>query len=179
MSPSRFFSYALGLAIAAALTLGHGVAVAADIKIGVVDMQKAIQTVDTGKKAKAQLEKQITDKKKDIQTEEAAIKKMTEDFKKQSLVMNDQAKAKKQAEIQERIMKYQELAGRTQQELQQREQELTEPIVSKLRAIIKDMAASKGYTVILERNDNTVLYFQDKDDLTSDVVSTFNKQNKG
>jgi Skp family chaperone for outer membrane proteins len=81
-------------------------------KIGTVDMQKALQSVEDGKKAKAELEKSFNAKKKELQTEEASIKKMGEEFRKQSLVMNEEARAKKQGEIQERIMKFQELTQR-------------------------------------------------------------------
>jgi outer membrane protein len=147
-------------------------------KIATVDMQKALQTVDMGKKAKAQLEKEFNTKKKELQTEEAAIRKITEDFKKQSLVLSDEAKAKKQGELQERIMKFQELTARSQAEIQQKEKDLTQPILTKLRAIISDTAKKKSYTFVLEKNENTVLYSQEKDDITSDVISTFDKQVK-
>lgn len=148
---------------------------AEDTRIGVVDMHKALQTVEAGKKAKAQLEKEFNAKKKALQDEEAAIKKMVEEFKKQSLVMSDEARAKKQGELQERGMKFQELQARSQMELQQKEAELTQPILGKLRGLIADIAKQKGYTVVLEKNENTVLFSQEKDDFTNDVISAYNK----
>ena len=151
---------------------------AQDTKIGVVDMQKALQTVEAGKNAKATLEKEFNAKKKQLQTEEASIKKLGEEYKKQSLVMNDEAKAKKQNELQERYMKFQELTARSQTEIQQKEQELTRPIITRLRTIISDIAKQKGYAVVLEKNENTVLFSQDKDDLTGEVVTAFNKAPK-
>src|SRR3954471_21754695 len=78
------------------------------VKIATVDMQRALQTVDAGKKAKAQLEKEFNKKKQELQTEEAAIRKMGEEFKKQSLALSEDARAKKQQELQERVMKFQE-----------------------------------------------------------------------
>ena len=167
--------WTLALAVLALAVAPH--ARAEDIKIGTVDMQKALQSVDAGKKAKAQLEKDFNAKKKDLQNEEAALRKMTEEFKKQSLVMNEEARAKKQGEIQERIMKYQEATSKSQMEIQQKEHELTEPILNKIRGIITDMAKSKGYSMILERNENMVLYSPEKDDLTQDVISAYNKKN--
>ncbi|MEO5971668.1 MAG: OmpH family outer membrane protein [Bdellovibrionia bacterium] len=156
-----------------------GVCLAAeDLKIATVDMQKALQTVDLGKKAKSQLEKEFNTKKKSLQTEETAIKKMTEEFKKQSLVMSDEARAKKQGELQERIMKFQELTARSQSEIQQKERDLTQPIIGKLRSIITDTAKKKAYTVVLEKNENTVLYSLEKDDITGEIISTFDKQSK-
>src|SRR4051812_47213280 len=89
-----------------ALSLASVAMASEEMKIGTVDLQKALQSVDAGKKAKAQLEKDFNTKKKELQNEEASLRKMTEEFKKQSLVMNDEARNKKQGEIQERIMKY-------------------------------------------------------------------------
>ncbi len=146
------------------------------MKIGTVDMQKALQSVDAGKKAMAQLEKDVTAKKKELQNEESAIRKAVEEFKKQSLVMNEEARGKKQAELQERAMKFEESKMRSQMELQQKEQEFTKPILTKLRAIIGDLAKQKGYTMVLDKNDNIVHFSQDKDDLTNDVISAYNKQ---
>ena len=149
-----------------------------DIRIGTVDMQKALQSVEAGKAAKSQLEKDFNTRKKELQAEEASIKKAGEEFRKQSLVMNDEARAKKQAELQERIMKFQESTQKSQAEIQQKERELTDPILTKLRGIIGELAKKKNYHLVLEKNENTVLYSQEKDDLTQDVISTYNK-NKG
>lgn len=170
----------LAKSIALGIVLSFALSAHADVeKIGVVDMQKALQTVDAGKKAKSQLEKEVEAKKKEFDSEKAAINKMGEEFKKQSLVMSDDARAKKQGEIQERIMKLQEKGQKTEQELHMREQELTQPILVKLRTVISDLAKKKGYRMILEKNENTVLFSQDGDDLTSEVVSTFNSGKSG
>jgi outer membrane protein len=164
--------------LALVLGLVSGVAHAEEAKVGVVDMQRALQTTDAGKKARAELEKEFNAKKKDLQAEESAIKKMGEEFKKQSLVLNDEARAKKQSEIQERIMKFQEKTARSQAEIQTKERELTEPLITRLRKVISDLAKQKGYSVVLEKSETSVLYSLEKDDLTAEVVSSFNKQNK-
>lgn len=161
--------------LASVLAFGIGSANAAEMKIGTVDMQKALQSVESGKNAKSTLEKEFNTRKKELETEEAAIKKMGEEFKKQSLVMNDEARGKKQGEIQERIMKFQEKTARSQQEIQQKEQQLTEPIINKLRGTISKLAKDKGYSMVLERNENMVLFSQEQDDLTDAVVKAFNK----
>ena len=160
-----------------ALLLGSLTAQAADIKIAVVDMQRALQSVDAGKKAKSSLESEFNAKKKALLDEEEKIKKMGEDFKKQSLVLNDDAKAKKQNEIQERLLKYRETFSKAQMDIQNKERQLTEPIINNIRKIVEDLGNSKGYTIILEKNENSVLFSQQKDDLTEEVVKLFNKKN--
>jgi outer membrane protein len=167
--------------VSLAVVLGMGSAflsgahAAEDFKIAVVDMQRALQNVEAGKKAKAQLEKEVEAKKKQFDTEKAAITKMGEEFKKQSLVMSDEARAKKQGELQERVAKLQQKGMETEQELRMKEQQLTQPIITKLRSLVSEQAKKKGYSMVLEKNENTVLYSQDKDDLTQEVINFYNK----
>lgn len=144
-------------------------------KIYYVDMQKALQSVDAGKKAKAQLEKDFNSRKKELQSEEEKIKKATEAFKKQSDVMTDESRAKKQAELQERILKFQEQTARSQAEIQQKERELTQPIVEKLKSIIEEIGEKKSATVL---EKGAVLSAPKDLDLTDEVISNYNKQSK-
>ncbi len=154
-------------------------AAAAVSRIATVDMQRALQTVEAGKKAKTQLEKEFNTKKKMLDDEQTAIKKLTEEFKKQTMVLNDESRAKKQQEIQERMMKFQDQMMRSQTEIQQKEGELTAPIVKNLKAMVKEMAAKKGYSLVLDKNEQTVIFSQEKDDLTDELVKSYHGKNKG
>jgi outer membrane protein len=144
-------------------------------KVAVVDVQKALLQIEAGKKARATLEKEVNSKKAEFQKEQAAIAKMNEDFQKQSLVMNEEARAKKQSELQNRMMKFQQQAQQSQDELQTKERALTQPIITKLRSIISDLAKKKNYSVVLEKSENFVLYSEEKDDLTAEVIALFDK----
>ncbi len=150
----------------------------AEIKVAFVDLQRALQSVESGKKAKSSLEKEFNDKKKVLEAEEKAIQKITEDFKKQSMVLSEEAKIRKQNEIQERLLKYRELFSKSQFDIQNRERELTEPILKKLRVIIEDLGKKNTYNFILEKNENNVLFSLSKDDLTEEVIRTYNSTNK-
>ena len=154
-------------------------ALANGFKMGTVDMQKVLQTVGAGQNAKKQLEKLFKQKKKLLKAEEDSIKKLTEEYKKQSLVLNDAARGKKQSAIQERIMKLQQMTQQSQQEMQIKEQDLTKPILGNVRKVIQEMAEKKEYKVILEKNENTVLFSLEKDDLTAEIIKIYNSRFKG
>lgn len=154
-----------------------GVAVAAeDVKIGFVDMQKAIQEVNAGKKAKKELETEFNKKKKELERMEADIKKKGEDFEKRSMAMNDESRMKKQGELQMEMRRYQETAAKAQMEIQKRERELTQPIVSKLRSILEEIAKKENFTVILERSENAVMYAKKDIDLTERIIKEHDKK---
>jgi outer membrane protein len=147
-------------------------------RVAVVDMGKTMQSIEAGKKARSQLEKEFNAKSLEFQKEEAAIKKMNEDFQKQSLVMNDEARMKKQSELQSRYMKYQQATQQSQEELQKKERSLIQPILVKLREVVAEIAKKKNYDVVLQKDENMVLYFEEKDDLTTEVIASFDKGGK-
>ncbi len=153
-----------------------GAHAAEDVKIGFVDMQKAIQEVQSGKKAKKELEDEFNKKKKELEKREADIKKMGEDFEKRSMAMNEDARMKKQGEIQGEMRKYQEMASKAQMEIQKRERDLTQPIVTKLRGILEEIAKKENFTVILERSENAVMYAKKEIDLTERIVKEHDKK---
>lgn len=148
----------------------------ADVKIGFIDMQRAIQETATGKKAKKELETEFNKKKKDLDKKEADIKKMGEDFEKRSMAMNEDARMKKQAELQGEMRKYQEQAAKSQMEIQKRERDLTQPIVDKLRKIIDEIAKKEEFTVILEKSEQSVMWAKKDIDLTDRVIKEYDKK---
>jgi outer membrane protein len=147
----------------------------ADVKIGYVDLQKAIQETSAGKKAKASLEKEFNAKKEELAKKEKDLKKMNDDLEKKKAVLTDDVRAKKQAELQQEMMKYRDLVGQSQMNIQKKEQELTKPILEKLQEVVDKVGKDGGYTVILEKSEQSVLWARKDIDLTAEVVSDFEK----
>lgn len=168
------FNLAAGMAVLVSLMVGFSAA--AEVKIGYVDLQKAIQETSAGKKAKAELEKDFNKRKKDLEKMEADLKKMGEDLEKKAMVLSDDIRGKKQAEFQQEMMKYREAVSKNQLEIQKKERDLTLPIIKKLREVIEDIAKKDGYTMVLEKAEQSVLWAKQEADLTDDVVKAFEKK---
>ncbi|ASD64123.1 OmpH family outer membrane protein [Bdellovibrio bacteriovorus] len=147
----------------------------AQAKVGFVDMQKAIQSTSAGKKAKTELETEFNKKKKELEKKEADLKKMGEDLEKKKSVLSEEALGKKQAEFQEEMLKYRDVVGKSQIEIQKKERELTAPILEKMKKVIAKLAKDKGYTLVLE-NSQMVLYATADADLTTEVIAAFEKE---
>ncbi len=147
----------------------------AEFKLAVVNMQKAIQASTAGKKAKAELEGDFEKKKKELQKKEADLKKMGEDLERKKSVLSEDVLQKKQMEFQEEMMKFRETVGKNQVEIQKKEQDLTSPIIEKMRKIVDRIAKEKGYSVVLE-NSAAVLYAEASHDLTDEVTKAFEKE---
>jgi outer membrane protein len=148
------------------------------LRVAYVDLQKALQTTDAGKNAKANLEKELTAKKADIEKKQAQIQEEMEKFEKQAAIMNETAKAQKQTELQKKIAEFQKSAAETQMELQRKEREVTKPLIDELRSIIEALGKEKNYQLILEKNEGAVLYAEAGSDLTEIVIDRFNAKHK-
>lgn len=176
MKASKSMIALAALFMTSALAMGH--AQAAETKIGYVDMQKAIQETSTGKKAKKDLEKEFNAKKAELQKKEADLKKMNEDLEKKASALSDEARGKKQAELQQEMMKFQREVGESQVKIQKKEHDLTAPILEKLQAAIEKVAKSGGYTMVLEKSEQSVLWAQKDSDLTDAIVKEYEKSVK-
>jgi len=148
----------------------------ASIKLGYVDLQKAITETSHGKAAKKKLEKEFKKKQAQLKKREADLKKMSADLEKKSLVLSDDVRLKKQQNLQQEMLKYRELVGKSQLEIQKKERELTLPIVKKLQKIIAAIAKKEGYTMVLEKSEQSVLWASKDADLTDRVVKEFEKK---
>src|SRR6266545_205662 len=90
---------------------------AADDKIAYVDLQRALEETNDGKKAKATLKSDFDKKQKELDAKQEELKKAKEDFDKKSSLMKEDAKQKAAGELQQRFVQLQETFGRLQKDL--------------------------------------------------------------
>lgn len=172
----------LGLALILVLSsnLSHRCYAAADgFRMGFVDLQKALQTVDAGKNAKSALEKEVSAKRTELEKRQSELQKEAEGFEKKAAILNEAAKSAKQQELQKKFMELQKEAADSQMELQKRERDLTKPLIDELKSIIEGLGREKGLTLILEKNEGAVLFSAGGEDLTETVIEKFNSSHKG
>jgi outer membrane protein len=148
----------------------------AETKVGFVDVQKAIQSTASGKKAKGQLDAEFKKRKESLDKKKADIEKMGQDLEKKKTVLSEEVLSKKQMELQEEMMKFQKNVAENQLEIQKKEKELVDPILEKMHKVIEKVAKEKGFSLVIEKTPQNVLFAQKDVDLTDDVVSAFEKE---
>ena len=154
----------------------EGVASAAEIKIGYVDLRVALNDSDAGKKAKTELESLIKTKQTSIDEKGKVIEKLKTDFEKQSSVLSSEARKSKEDEIERLVRDYQRLVQDSQNELKKKEGELTGGIIRELREVVEKIGQDEGYSLLLENVEGIILYSRKDLDITEKVVKTYNEQ---
>lgn len=145
----------------------------ANTKIAVFDMQKAIQTVAEGKRARDTLKKDWDSRQGKLKKKEEKIQQAMEEFKKQAMVLDEKARRDKEMEIRQQMAELQQEGMQAQQDFQKKDQQLSGPILEKLKRTVGDVAKAKGYNLVIDSNENSVFYFEAKDNLTDDVIKKY------
>jgi outer membrane protein len=160
----------IGLVIATALARP---ALAEDVKLGYVDLRRALHETEDGRKARASLEKVFSQKQKELDEQQDEVKKAIEDLNKKRTLLPADTVRQKEAELQERVAKVQQTYLRHQQDLAGKEEEATRPIVERLQRIIAKIAAAENFTMIFDKAQG-VVYAKPHLELTNEVIRRYN-----
>ena len=147
----------------------------ANVQIGYIDMQRAIQGTSVGKKAKKTLEKEFNRKKKELKNKEEKLKKSADDFEKKKMVLSEKIRSEKQASLQREMIEFQQELQASQLNIQKKERELTAPILKKIQGIIEKLAREKKLSMVFERNSQAFVWAKSDLDLTEEVIKEFEK----
>jgi outer membrane protein len=155
-----------------------GSVLAEELKIGLVDMTKAVNECQAGKEARKvdikELEKYqrlLTEKQQELQT-------MKEILDRQAPMLTLEARTTKERELQIKIRDFQRWQEDSQADINQKRMELGQTVQLGLRRVIKKLAEEEGYTFILEKNENIVLFSSKTVDLTDRVIKLSDAQKK-
>lgn len=155
-------------------------AFAADaLKIGYVDLQKALNMSSAGKAAKDKMKAKFKDYDADVQKKQDELKKLKEDLEKQAMLLSAEARAAKERDYQQKIKDYQRLTKDIQEELQQTDADYTRKILEEIFKVVQQIGKQEGYTMILEKTESSILYASDGIDMTDRVIQAFDKHSPG
>lgn len=149
---------------------------AADQKIALVSLQKALNMVDDGKKAQDALHKDYEMKKKQLDALKVDLEKMNTDLEGQKAVLSQDAMNAKRKDLQTKFLDLQTKAADYERDLRTKASDTTQKILLALRDIVVEMSKQQNYSLVIENSAETVLYSQDAVDITDQVIAAYNKK---
>ena len=155
-----------------------GSVLAADLKIAYVDIQKAVNESNAGKEAKKTITKDVEKFQRLVADKQKELQALKESLDKQVLMLTPDARANKEKEYQNKLREFQRWGEDTQNEVNQKRIEMERNISAALLKVIQKIGADEGYTVILEKNENIVLYVSKSIDITDRVIKAYDAQKK-
>jgi outer membrane protein len=150
------------------------------VKVGFIDMQRAINDSEAGKTAKKDLEGMIKERQGKIDGKIALRDKLLAEVEKQAVVLSEEARAQKEGELEKLVREIERMIADSNTELQQSQRELEVEIFKELQEIIDGVGKEGGYTIILPFD--IVLYSPAGNDITDLIIEKHNalfKSKKG
>ncbi|HET8917374.1 MAG TPA: OmpH family outer membrane protein [Candidatus Binatia bacterium] len=146
------------------------------VKIGFIDVQRAISESQAGKRAKERFQAQVKKAEADLLREKTEIERLKSDLDKKGALLKEEEKRNLEADLQRRYVNYQRGMQDQQQELRQKEGEMTADILKELEKIVNEVGKAEKFTLILERSQ--ILYSDQGIDITTRVIEAFNARSK-
>lgn len=149
---------------------------AAEVRIGFVDIQKAIAGTQAFKKKFATFKQSFKKENSVIAAKEERIRKELEKLNKQSFALSPDVKRKKEEKFRKDKLDFERYVQDKNAEFATKEKAITRKILGQMVDVIKKIGKEKNFTMIVE--SKTALYLTEAIDLTNQVIKSYDRAYK-
>jgi outer membrane protein len=171
--------FALSIFLGPILLLFAAVAQGADLKIGFIDSERIFAEYQGTNEARTEFQTDIDKWNGDLDQRKQELEQLNEEFQSQSLILSEAKRREREEEIQRKRSDLdafiQEIWGPAGK-VAQRNDQLTRPIVEKIREVLNEIGEADGYSIIFDATDGNVVYADQAFDLTDRVLVALNEQ---
>ena len=145
----------------------------AELKIALVDVQRALNDSQAGKAAKEKFKVEFDKMQNSLKGEKDRLDKMKDDLEKKSVVLKESERKNLADDFEAKRRDLRRKLEDSDAELRKKDQELTGDILKELADVIQKIGERDGYTLILESSSAPVLYGTKSIDITDEVIRTY------
>lgn len=147
---------------------------AAELKIAVLDTQRALIESEEAQALLAQAQEELQSEQDQLQALNDEIVGLNQKLQTDGEVMSPAEQRKLQKDIEDKQIDLQFLGNKLQKEVNDRRQELLQQMVPKIDVVLKDLIDLEGYDMIMERG--SLRYVNSKHDITRRVTEKLNEK---
>jgi outer membrane protein len=152
---------------------------AEEFKIAVVDRAKVTRESQAGKRGTATLQEYIKVRQKVVETDQADLVKISEDYSKQAAVLSPEARKDKEETFNKKRAEYQRKAGELEREVQVKRGELVGIFYKQIDDVVKVIAEKEKLLLVLDNREGSGTYYNNSAiDITDRVIKEMDKVNK-
>jgi outer membrane protein len=150
----------------------------AGVRIGYVDFTRALNQVSDGKEAKKRLRGEFKEKQDRLNNLQSELTKMKEEIERDRVILSTEELQTKEGLYRQKLMDVQRRFADFRREMSEREAHLTKEILGRLRKTVQSIGERDGYSLILEKSQELVIYTPAAEDLTDIVIKEYNRGTK-
>lgn len=161
------------LAVSAACCLLLGSTVFAELKIGVINVNKVFLESPQVAAAKADFKKKFEGREKELNDAQKDFQKSIEAFSKNSPTMKDDARKAEQQKIIDKQKKLQDMQMKFQSDANSAQEEALKDFSKKMETAVTKVAKEKGLDLVVAKA--SLAYSKDELEITPDVLKIMKK----
>ena len=147
-----------------------------DTKIGIVDIDQALNSTEEGKAAREELSRKQREAQGKLEPMVERFKTLQEELKSKRFVLSEEALYQKQLDLVELKTEIDNRAKELEDKFKVDKERLEGPLRKKLIEIVETIGKEKGFSLILARGAGGMLYNREALDITEMVIQRFNKK---
>lgn len=152
------------------------------VRIGYIDMDVILESVDEYKTANLLLDKKVENWKKEIELQKLQLKKLEDALNAEKALLTPNLISDRQIEINDfasDIVNFQTQKFGPRGELIQQKSKLLKPIQDRVLGIVREIAQERKYDFIFDRSSDLVMLYSAKNyDISDLVLRKINAQNR-
>jgi outer membrane protein len=141
----------------------------AQSKIGYINFQQLVTGTNSFKGIQASIDAYQKQFSETLQGMQGELQQKGADYESKRATMTDAVRTKTETELQDLQKRIQDYNNTATNQVQQKYNELTKPLLDKLKAAINQVAKEKGYTYVIDSSQTELLVAPDADDLMASV----------
>ena len=147
---------------------------AEEVKIGVIDFQKIVETSTAGKRSYLALKNKKDQMEQTLKEKEDEVGALRKTLEKKALVMNREARDESERDLRIKRIELESLTKRYNDDIRELELKLYAQIQKDVLDIVEKIGEKEGYLLILERRAGGALYVPNALDMTDRVIEAYN-----
>lgn len=163
----------LTLAAAAAVLLAAGLPAAAQSKIAIIDLNKAVTNTAAIKKAQLELEAKFKPRQDAMQKLEKELQGIQNQLQTMQGKLTAQAEQDLQITGQRKQRELQRMGEDLQADVERERQEILQRTMQRMNEVVKKLSEEKAYDVVIDVTNT--LYFKNALEITADATAAYDK----
>jgi outer membrane protein len=150
-----------------------------DIKIAVIDMQRVIAESTAGKAMQDRVQGFINTKASELNQEKQALQREEADLENQRSVLSTEAYQSRRNQLEQKALGFRQKSQSADREYQQLYQQELGTFIQSAAPVIEKLGEEGNFTMIVDRNDQGLLYYSKALDITDLALERLNAATTG
>ncbi|MCR4396446.1 MAG: OmpH family outer membrane protein [Candidatus Saccharicenans sp.] len=144
------------------------------LKVAIVNSQKAFDQSQAGQKAVAILKEREDQLKADLKQMDEELRKLRDKLASQKLTLSSEAQSQLQQEIDRKQAERQKYEQENTRLFEQFKDQLIKKIREEMLAVIDELIKERGYELVFDLSTSGLIYYRPELDITDEVIKRYN-----